>query len=257
VDGRRSCAKCKSKVSVTAKTIFERSRLPHSSWLVAAWHMTDSHNGISPPLLQQMLKLRSHQSACSIINKLRTAMGRAGRDPIRGPVELGVKCVDGIERTGCEYKRTQFVVAIAIEVLPKKGFGRVRIRRIGDDSADSLAAFVSNVVRPGAEVHTDIAERGYKPVRVSRSTKHDAQDGLMTGIRAVANKLKYWLGFVRRGWAPNTAAQLDLSLNEFVFHFNSRRSRRPGLLFYRLLKYALKTPPTRFRAPRGRNLKNL
>jgi len=224
--------------------------------------MTDSQNGISPFLLQQMLKLRSHQSACSIINKLRTAMGRAGRDPIRGPVEFGVKCVDGIERTGCGYNRTQFVVAIALEILPTKGFGRVRLRRIADNSADNIAAFVSQAVRPGSEVHTDmriawrkLAERGYKPVRVSRSTKHDAQDGFMMGIRAVANKLKYWLGFPRRGWAPNTAAQLDLSLNEFVFRFNSRRSRRPGLLFYRLLKYVLKTPPTSFRAPRGRKLK--
>jgi hypothetical protein len=43
-------------------------------------------------------------------------------------------------------------------------------------------------------------------------------------------------------------AQRDAYLNEFTFRFNRRRSRRRGLLFYRLLQQAILTDPITYRS---------
>ena len=40
---------------------------------------------------------------------------------------------------------------------------------------------------------------------------------------------------------------LDAYLNEFTFRFNRRRSRRRGLLFYRLLEQAVAAEPITYR----------
>ncbi len=42
--------------------------------------------------------------------------------------------------------------------------------------------------------------------------------------------------------------QLDAYLNEFIFRFNRRTSRRRGLLFYRLLEQAIATNPVTYRS---------
>jgi hypothetical protein len=50
---------------------------------------------------------------------------------------------------------TKFIVVIAIEVLPSKDFGRVRMRRVDDVSGASSIPFVSAAVEFGSEVHAD------------------------------------------------------------------------------------------------------
>jgi len=98
----------------------------------------------------------SYQTAWTILQKLRTAMVRPGRDRLRGSVEVDETYVGGIEQgvrgRGVE---TKFIVVIAIEVLSPKGFGRVRMQRVDDVSGASLVPFVSAAVEPGTEVHTD------------------------------------------------------------------------------------------------------
>jgi len=48
-----------------------------------------------------------------------------------------------------------------------------------------------------------------------------------------------------------TAVHLDAYLDEFAFRFNRRKSRRRGMLFYRLLENAVVTKPKRFRPSRA------
>ena len=46
-DGRWVCADCGRKVSVTAGTIFDRSRISLQEWFAAAWYMTNQKHGVS------------------------------------------------------------------------------------------------------------------------------------------------------------------------------------------------------------------
>jgi transposase-like protein len=73
-DGRWECAGCNRKISVTAGTIFDRSRVPLQDWFTAAWYMTNQKHGLSALGLQQLLGLGSYQTAWTMLHKLRTAM---------------------------------------------------------------------------------------------------------------------------------------------------------------------------------------
>jgi transposase-like protein len=144
-----------------------------------AWYMTNQKHGVSALGLQRLLGLGSYQSAWTILQKLRTAMVRPGRDRLRGSVEVDESYVGGIEQ-GVRGRGTskKFIVGIAIEVLFPKGFGRVRLRRIRDVSGDSLVPFVCDAVEPGTVVRTDgwsgyndLPEHGYRhePIVLSRT----------------------------------------------------------------------------------------
>lgn len=45
--GRWRCSGCTRRISVTAGTIFHRTRTPLTVWLSAAWHLCSSKVGIS------------------------------------------------------------------------------------------------------------------------------------------------------------------------------------------------------------------
>ncbi len=257
-DGRWSCSGCARKVSVTAGTVFDRSRVPLQDWFAAAWYVTNQKHGVSALGLQRLLGLGSYQTAWTILQKLRTAMVRPGRDRLCGPVEVDETYVggiaEGVRGRGAERK---FIVVIAIEVLSPKGFGRVRLQRANDVSGSSLVPFVSAAVEPGAEVRTDgwrgyngLSEQGYRRYAINISGSGDPAHVSMPGVHTVASLLKRWLLGTHQGSV--TGEHLDAYLNEFAFRFNRRHSRRRGLLFLRLLQYAIITPPTRYRPSRSR-----
>jgi hypothetical protein len=218
--------------------------------------MTKQNHGISALELQRLLGFGSYQSAWTMLHKLRTVMAGSGLDRLRGFVEVGMSYVGGIEHRVCGSETSrQFIVLIAIEILSYIRLGRVRLRRIRDVSGDSLVRFICDVVERGAKVDTggaigykDLPERGYRHIH-SRPPKRDPAHVSMPGVRAVALLLKRWLLGIHKGAV--TAARVDAYLDEFTFNFNRRRSRCPGLLFYRLLKQAVATPPSRYRPQRG------
>ena len=51
------CAGCSRKTSVTAGTIFDKTRRPLSEWFAAAWFVTSQKHGLSALGLQRALGL--------------------------------------------------------------------------------------------------------------------------------------------------------------------------------------------------------
>jgi transposase-like protein len=255
--GAWACSGCARKVSVTAGTVFDRSRIPLADWFTAIWYMTNQKYGISALGLQRLLGLGSYQTAWTMLRKLRSAMVRPARERLIGTIEVDETYVGGIEQgkrgRGAERK---FIVAIAIELVDPKGFGRVRLRRVDDVSSASLTAFVQYAVEPGSEVRTDawkgyngLSKQNYHHHAVSLSATGDPAHVAMPGVHTVASLLKRWLLGTHQGSV--TAAHLDAYLDEFAFRFNRRKSRRRGMLFYRLLENAAVMKPTRYRPSRA------
>ena len=78
------------------------------------------------------------------------------------------------------------------------------------------------------------------------SQQNDPAHVVTLGVHRIASLLGRWLLGTHQGRV--SPEHLDAYLNEFTFRFNRRRSRRRGLLFYRLLQQAILTDPITYRS---------
>jgi len=90
----------------------------------------------------------------------------------------------------------------------------------------------------------------HSPMNLSQSPWR-ATDVMPAVHRVVASLLKRWLLGTHQG---GVREQLAAYLDEFVFRFNRRTARHHGHLFYRLLEYAVQTPPTTYAIPRRKTM---
>ena len=251
------CRACRHQCTVTAGTVFDKTRTPLRTWFAAAWYLTNQKYGVSALGLQRVLGLGSYQTSWTMLHRLRRAMVRTGREQLKGKVEVDESYVGMRDSSkllsGAKLKShtARSLVAIAVEVQEPKGFGRIRLRRIPVDSERYLLPFVRDAVDPGARVHTDgspayrsLSEHRY----VHQRSVHSSSDGpahvSMPGVHRVASLLKRWLLGTHQGAVR--PFQLDYYLDEFTFRFNRRTSRSRGLLFYRLLEQAVATQPVTY-----------
>ena len=247
------CAKCQRQTLVTAGTIFEGTRKPLRMWFLTMWYVTNQKLGGSALGMQRILGLGSYQTAWTWLHKMRRAMVRPGRDQLAGRVEVDETYVGGDEEdVRGRRTETKAIVAVAIEVLEPRGFGRVRLRRVANASAGSLTPFVCEVVAPGSVVHTDgwrgynqLAQHGYRHERSILATCDDPAHVVMPAVHRIAALLKRWLLGTHQGAV--SAKHLDYYLDEFTFRFNRRTSRARGLLFYRLVAQAVQVDPVHYK----------
>lgn len=253
--GRIVCCACRHQSTVTAGTLFEKTRTPLSSWFAAVWYITNQKSGVSALGLQSLLGLGSYQTAWTMLHRLRRAMVNPGRDRLSGVVEVDETTVGGqdVGKTrppNPDSKKA--IVVIAIELLHPKGFGRVRLRRIPDATEDSVLPFICECIELGAAVHTDgspayrsLDKNGYTRHKIVHLGSGDPAHVTMPGVHRIASLLKRWLLGTHQGSVR--PEQLDYYLDEYTFRFNRRTSRSRGLLFYRLLEQAVMTKPVTYK----------
>ena len=87
-DGRVECGDCSRRTSVTAGTIFDKTRTPLTVWFHACWLFATAKDGISARYLQRALEIGSYQTAWAMLHRLRSALVRPGRDRLAGAVEV-------------------------------------------------------------------------------------------------------------------------------------------------------------------------
>ena len=251
-DGRFECAACASRISVTAGTIFDRTRTPLTVWFTACWLFATQKDGISALSLKRSLEIGSYQTAWAMLHRLRSVLVRPGRERLQGAVEVDETFIGGEEpglRGGRQHGK-KALVGVAVERLQPRGFGRCRMAVLADASADSLRGFLTDHVQEGTTVITD-GWRAYPPAArdlyVHDRLIEPGADAtkLLPGVHTVASLAKRWLLGTHQGAVDD--AHLASYLDEFVFRFNRRRSRSRGLVFYRVLELAASHDPVRYR----------
>ncbi len=241
-----SARHCRCQVSATAGTIFEGTRtLRH--WFLAAWEVTSQKYGSSALGIQRALELGSYETAWAWLHKLRRAMVRPDRDHLSGSVEVDETYL-GEEEPGIRGRRTikRAIVVIAVEMNNGR-IGRIRLRHVPNVNAPSLQGFIVDVLTPGNLIHTDgwpghanIATKGFQHrVTVTRTSSEPAHIPF-PGVHRVAALLKRWYLGTPQG--ALSKEHLPDDLDEFTFRFNRRTSKARGLLFYRLVTQAARTP---------------
>jgi hypothetical protein len=111
------CGKCGGRTSVTAGTIFERTRTPLTVWFTACWLFASGKDGISALSLQRTLAIGSYQTAWAMLHRLRSVLVRPGRDRLSGKVEVDETYIGG------RASDNKVLTGIALEILEPKGFG--------------------------------------------------------------------------------------------------------------------------------------
>ncbi|MDZ4179842.1 MAG: IS1595 family transposase, partial [Coriobacteriia bacterium] len=96
---RMVCSSCRHQSSVTAGTIFEKTRTPLTTWFETAWHLTTAKNGMSAQTLSNTLGT-TYRVAWAMLHRYRVAMVRAEREPLQGDVEVDEVFVGGIDHGG-------------------------------------------------------------------------------------------------------------------------------------------------------------
>src|SRR5450631_2219247 len=97
---RLMCKDCQHQGTVTAGTLFDKTRTPMRVWLAAAWYITNQKQGVSALGLQRVLGLGSYQTAWSMLHRFRRAMVRPDRDLLTGTVEVDESFLALRRRTG-------------------------------------------------------------------------------------------------------------------------------------------------------------
>ncbi len=248
------CRECGRQTSVTAGTIFHRSRYPLRTWFAAMWFVCSQKNGVSALGLQRVLGFGSYETAWAWLHKLRRAMVRPDRELLGGEdvvVEMDATFIGGRTqgRSGPRYANKTEVV-IAVERIGARRLGRVRLRQIDSTNRkDELLTFTEDVIARGTILRTD-GETSYPDIVRRLHLRHDPvfvysssepAHELLPGVHQVASLIKRWLtGTLHDGQADT---HLPYYLDEYTFRFNRRTSRSRGMLWYRLVQQAANTDP--------------
>ena len=242
------CRRCGYQASVTAGTIFHRTRLPLQDWFRAMWWMTGQKHQLSALGLQRLLGFGSYRTAWLWLQKLRRAMVLPDWDRLGGEVEVDEMHMGNVEAGGGRWHlESKALVAIDAQI-DGKGIGRIRLRRIPAASPSQLVTFVKHVIEPGSIVFTDgwkgyagLKQEGFKhrPRLINANGK--TVSALLPRVHRVASLLRRWLMGTHQG--ALSREQLDTYLEEFTFRFNRRTSRYRWKLFYGLVSQAVSIEP--------------
>ncbi len=238
------CKKCGRDTSVTAGTVLHRTHTPLTQWFWAAYLVTTHTPGMSALQLQRQLGIRRYETAWTMLQKLRRAMLRPRREPLRGTVEVDETYIGNQEglRGGRELGDRALVVG-AVEVRGRAS-GRVRLQAVPNASGASLTGFVKANVELATIVISD-GWQGYAPLsglgyrhRPKTQGRPERAEVILPRVHRVFGNLKTWLRGTHHGVE---AKHLQAYLDEFTFRFNRRRT--PMAAFQTLLGLGAQRAP--------------
>lgn len=249
------CAGCGHQASVTAGTMFHRTRKPLRMWFRAIFEFVSRKHGCNAMDIQRLLGLSYHTS-WEWLMKIRDVFVRKDRSPLEGPVEADEAYIGGPEDGvfGRDRGEKKMLIFGAIEVKGRH-CGRARLIPVETAGAEHLQPALSSVVREGAEVHTDDWP-GYSGLEhayvhriqvIGRNAKRASK--LFPHVHRLFSLFeRVILGTYHGSWSEKYA---PLYCEEYTFRFNRRASPSRVHLFRRVIEQAMRRP-SRLHLMRGK-----
>lgn len=248
------CSACGHQHSITAGTIFHKTRTDLRKWFMAAYLIAHDKRGVSAMMVSRELSIR-YDTAWLMCHKLRHALTDDSPDfKLEDLIEVDEAFYGGRKQKG-NRGRGQAVgkamVVCAVEKRPvtgetkykginKQGYiaGGARIAVLPNATADQIGSFIRGNVKAGTRIISD----GFKSYRGLHEYRHDPivqGIGLNAGVNMpVVHKLfsnvKVWLNGTYHGVSIK---HLPRYLREWSYRFN-RRGRIDSLDHY-LLRRAI------------------
>ena len=249
------CAGCGRQESVTAGTVFHRTRTPLRKWFLAAWWMARDKRGVAALFLSRELSLR-YETAWLMAHKLRHALTERSEFPLEGLVEVDESYYGGRGKPESRGRGlsnpNKSLLVMAVEkwpVAPGKGIkesgfvaGAARIAILPEATARELGDFVRASVKPKSRLDSD-AFKSYAGLRDDYRHRPVVQgegknaEHLLPIVHVLFSIVKTWLNGTYHGVS---AKHLPRYVREWNYRFN-RRKRIPDLADF-VLRRAMARP---------------
>ena len=232
------CKKCHHQASVTANTIFHRTRKPLRDWFWAIFVVATRKSGSSALQLQHDLDL-SYPTAWTWCHKIRKAMqDRDTRYALNGIIEIDDTYMGGKKKSGKRGRgapgKTPIIVAVESR---SKGSAHVALFKPESFKAHDIGQFLGQKTDPNARLTSDglalyqSLAREYNIDSIPLDSPQQAGEILPNVHRAI-ERLKTW---IRGTHTYVSAKHLNRYLSEFAYRYNRRFKDRRKTIFDRLV----------------------
>jgi len=243
------CRACRYQVSLTAGTIFHKTRTSLRKWFWLILLMGHNKHGISMLEAQRLLGIGSYQTTWTMCHKIRTAMAqRDSRYKLAGLIEMDDSLFGRRKIKGQRRRRPEKPQMVRLMVGTNR-FGNPTFTRMEVTDAESLdpLATVRRTVVPEQTIRTDggntfyaLPDIGFKHEMHPRMS-HQEMDRFLPWVSTVTANVKRFLLGTHHFEAPK---HLQRFLDEFSYRFNRRFFK--GQLFDRLLTACATTGSVRY-----------
>ena len=230
--GWHHCMDCRRKFTAQVGTIYERSHIPMSKWLLATHLMCASKKGISAHQLHRMLGL-PYKTAWFMAHRIREAMREMNPAPVGGEgkfVEADEAVIGGKERNKHKSKRNpNNIGAVGKEVafsLVERG-GKVRSHHVPNVNAKTIRPILVAQVDRKSTLMTDDAGQ-YRIIGPAFAGHETVNHGIEEYVRgdAYTNTIEGYFSILKRGingtYHHVSQQHLKRYLGEFDFRYNER-----------------------------------
>lgn len=242
------CRGCQRQLSVTAGTIFHKSRIPLRKWFWAIFLMATSKKGVSMLYLQQQLGIKSYRAVWMMGHKIRQAMiEREELYTLTGTVQTDEILIGGQgtsrSKNPNKTNKTPFLMTVSETSDGKPRF--LKLQELEDVTAQYVIPAIELGVEPGSLLKTDGAGvyrstqlKGYEVKQKSYNQFPDETLEHLRWLNTLTSNLKRFLISTYHGVFPKYRRAY---LAEFAYRFNRRYW--PEQAFDRLLYACLHAEP--------------
>jgi len=232
--GVYKCGDCRKQFTVTVGTVFERSHVPITKWILATHLMCSSKKGISAHQIHRTLGV-TYKTAWFMEHRLREAMRNPNPDKIGGSgktIEADETFVGGKPRhrspafTKAGRRRGRGTAKTPVVALVERG-GGVRAQVVANVTANSLKDALRRNVDLKSKLMTDELILYRNPGREFASHEtvmHSAQEYVRGDV--YTNSVEGFFSILKRGingvYQHCSKAHLPRFVDEYSFRYNYR-----------------------------------
>lgn len=226
------CASCGHQHSVTAGTVFHKTRTDLTKWFLAAYMMASDKRGVSAMHVSRELGMR-YDTAWLMCHKLRAALFERSGFELEHFIEADETFYGGYREKGMRGrskndKKAMLVLAVEQKMAtkgPRKWIaGNARIEVIENADVATLNGFMKRHVKPKTRIITD-GWRGYNGLKDAGFKHHgviasgEAAGENLPIVHIMFSNLKAWLNGTHHGVSKK---HLHRYLKEWNYRFNRR-----------------------------------
>lgn len=245
------CASCGYQHSVTAGTVFHKTKIDLTKWFIAAYLLASDKRGVSAMYVSKELGIR-YATAWFMLHRLRASLFEREGFELRHFVEADEAFYGGYREKGARGrsknpKKSQLLVAIEKRWTGKRWVaGNARCEVIESADTDTITGFFQRHVKPDTSVLSDghraypaLSQAGYRHTGVVASG--EAAGEHLPLVHITFSNIKAWLNGTHHGVSKK-------HLHRYLREWNYRFNRRHGPVADFVLSRMATRPGTTYRA---------